>query len=228
MITLHEGDCRDFLPLSADVIITDPPYGVDKHGEMLGQLAPNYHDKGTHTRGYADHNKEKFEELLTPVFDGLIQSVPKGASMIAFCGNRTLHQMMTYAENVGWQVLDILTFPKKATFARATSTLTPCTELAMWVRKPGGTRQINPNRNITNFFDISRGQKLETEHPTTKAQSWMERLVEVFSEPGETILDPFAGSGSTLVAARTLGRNAVGIEVVPEYAKIARDRLALS
>lgn len=65
----------------------------------------------------------------------------------------------------------------------------------------------------------------EASHPTTKPQAWMERIVEVFSEPGDTILDPFAGSGSTLIAAHRMGRSAVGIELMPEYGEIVRERV---
>jgi DNA modification methylase len=221
-VRLIEGDAREFLPIEADVCITDPPYAVDKRGNMLGQLAANYHDKGTHTRGYADHDKVQFGALMVPVFAGVRDSLPPGATMVAFCGNRTFHQMATFAEEAGFQMLDVLVFPKRKTFARSTSTLVPCHEIAMFMRKPGGTRLINPARNIGNVFDLVRPGKGESAHPTTKAQSWMEAIVEVFTEPGEHILDPFAGSGSTLVAAKKLGRLATGIELVPEYAEIAR------
>jgi hypothetical protein len=158
-VRLIEGDAREFLPIEADVCITDPPYAVDKRGNMLGQLAANYHDKGTHTRGYADHDKVQFGALMVPVFAGVRDSLPPGATMVAFCGNRTFHQMATFAEEAGFQMLDVLVFPKRKTFARSTSTLVPCHEIAMFMRKPGGTRLINPARNIGNVFDLVRPGK---------------------------------------------------------------------
>lgn len=224
-VRLLEGDARELLPIQADVCITDPPYAVDKHGRMLGQIAPNYHEKGAHTRGYYDHSRERFEELLMPAFEGIFYSLPKGGLMVAFCGNRTFHEMAYFAEEVGFQMLDVLVFTGGGSFAKSKSMLMPRHELAMLMRRPGPPRPINPERNIGNVFHLPKG-KGESPHPTTKPQSWMERVVEVFSEPGEHILDPFAGSGSTLVAARALGRSATGIEVVPEYAEIARGRIA--
>lgn len=218
------GDCRDLLPIEADVCITDPPYAVDKNGEMLGQIASNYHDKGTHTRGYHDHNREKFEGLLTPAFDGIFRSLPKGGTFFAFCGNRTFAQMVHIAENVGFEMMDIIVFRGGGSFAKSKSMLMPRHELAMYMRRPGGVRHINPEKNITNFWELPK-TKGESEHPTTKPQTWMERAVEVFSNPGDTILDPFAGSGSTLIAADNLGRDAVGIELIPEYGKIAVERI---
>lgn len=224
-VKLLHGDCREFLPIPADVCITDPPYAVDKNGEMLGQIAANYHDKGTHTRGYHDHNFERFVELLKPSFQGVADSLPKGGSFVAFCGNRTYHQMATIAEQTGFEVVDILVFAGGGSFAKAKSTLSPKHELAMFARKKGGVRQINPTRTLTNFFQIPK-TKGESAHPTTKPQSWMRPLVEIFSEPGETILDPYMGSGSTMLAAQSLGRNGVGIELVDEYFRIAKSRIS--
>lgn len=222
------GDCRDILPLPCTVVVTDPPYAVDKRGEMLGQLATNYHEKGTHTRGYADHDPKQYEALMVPSFDAIWRSLPQGGLMVSFAGTRTFHELTYHAATVGFDIIDVLVFPKRKTFARATSTLVPCHELAFFARKPGGAaKQINPNRNIGNVFDLNRPQKSESEHPTTKAQVWMEEVIRVFTTPDDVVLDPFAGSGSTLIAARAQQRSAIGIEVIPEYADLARRRLGL-
>jgi DNA modification methylase len=61
-------------------------------------------------------------------------------------------------------------------------------------------------------------------HPTTKPLELMSWCLSFYPE-AQTILDPFMGSGTTLVAAKLLGRNATGIEISPEYCKIAEDRL---
>lgn len=224
MIQLINGDCRDFLPIEADVCITDPPYGVDRDGNMLGHIATNYHGKGTHTRGYHDHDAARFKELLLPAFDGIYKSLPKGATMFAFCGNRTFAQMVHMAEQAGFQMLDIVVFRGGGSFAKSTSMLSPKHELAMYMRKPGGVRNINPDRKITNFWEIPK-TKAESGHPTTKPQSWMGRVVDVFSQPGDVVLDPFMGSGSTLVAAQSLGRSGVGIELDSGFFEMAQQRL---
>lgn len=224
MLRLRVGDCRDHLPVPADVCITDPPYGVDKHGEMLGHISPNYHDKGTHTRGYSDHDPEQYRLLLEPAFAGIRDSLPAGGTFFSFGGNRTFAQMVTIAERVGFEVLDIIVFRGGGAAAKSTTMLMPRHELAMYARKPGGVRHINPKRNLPNFWEIPKGRG-ESEHPTTKPQSWMKPVVEVFSEPGDVILDPFAGSGSTLVAAASLGRSAIGIEKYESNAVIIRRRV---
>jgi hypothetical protein len=66
----------------------------------------------------------------------------------------------------------------------------------------------------------------KNDHPCPKPEGWMTWAVDLASLEGETILDPFAGSGTTLVAAKKLGRHFLGFEISPEYCEIARDRLA--
>lgn len=65
-------------------------------------------------------------------------------------------------------------------------------------------------------------------HPTQKPLEAIFPLIETFSKPGDIVLDPFAGSGTTLVAAQRLGRRSVGIELDPEYYRTARNRLVLN
>ena len=62
-------------------------------------------------------------------------------------------------------------------------------------------------------------------HPSQKPLKLMSKLIEEYSEPNSIIIDPFAGSGSTLVAAKQLGRNYIGIEISPKYVAIANERL---
>jgi site-specific DNA-methyltransferase (adenine-specific) len=65
----------------------------------------------------------------------------------------------------------------------------------------------------------------KTGHETQKPLTLMEALIRDFTDPGETILDPFAGSGTTLVAAKRLGRSAIGMEMNNDYADAARKRI---
>ena len=62
------------------------------------------------------------------------------------------------------------------------------------------------------------------DHPAPFPIALADRLVRMFSFVGDTVLDPFAGTGSTLVAASSAGRNSVGVEIDPEYVSLARTR----
>lgn len=68
---------------------------------------------------------------------------------------------------------------------------------------------------------------LKSQHPATFAETDIVRLIELFTRPGALVLDPFLGSGSTLMACLMCGRRGVGVELVPKWVRIARGRLAL-
>jgi len=68
---------------------------------------------------------------------------------------------------------------------------------------------------------------LKSQHPATFAETDILRLIELFTRPGALVLDPFLGSGSTLMACLMAGRRGRGIELVPKWVRIARGRLAL-
>lgn len=78
-------------------------------------------------------------------------------------------------------------------------------------------------RSILNFSGAS--MRSERVHPTQKPIELCKYLVQTYTNESDTILDPFMGSGTTLVAAKQLGRNATGIEISEKYCEIARRRL---
>jgi DNA modification methylase len=75
------------------------------------------------------------------------------------------------------------------------------------------------------FYAPICGGSERTKHPTQKPLSIVERMVRISSNEGDTVLDPFLGSGTTLVAAYRLGREATGIEISEEYCELAARRL---
>ncbi len=76
------------------------------------------------------------------------------------------------------------------------------------------------------FFHNKGSNGLPNLHPTTKPLSLMKELVRLFSNENDRILDPFCGSGTTLVAAKDLNRRAIGIEIEEKYCEIAAKRLS--
>lgn len=81
-----------------------------------------------------------------------------------------------------------------------------------------------PKKMISNFFEFSVSGKMPN-HPSPKPIQYMQKLVEKITQSGETIFDPFMGSGTTGVAALQLGRNFIGCEIDPDYFKIAEKRI---
>ena len=70
-----------------------------------------------------------------------------------------------------------------------------------------------------------KSEKWAGKHPTQKPEYLLERIILASTEEGDTILDPFVGSGTTGVVAKRLGRNFIGIDAEEEYLEIAKSRL---
>ena len=81
--------------------------------------------------------------------------------------------------------------------------------------------------SVSVWEDIIRNaEERKPEHPAVFPIELAKRVLEIFTKKGDWVLDPFLGTGATLLAAKSLGRNAIGIEIVGEYVKVAEKRLA--
>jgi site-specific DNA-methyltransferase (adenine-specific) len=79
----------------------------------------------------------------------------------------------------------------------------------------------NKGKMIMNCMDWTKDTKTEKVHPTQKPVDLLERLIEIFTDEGEVVIDPVAGSGSTLIAANNKGRKAFGFEIKKNFFKDA-------
>jgi len=87
------------------------------------------------------------------------------------------------------------------------------------------TKTITDQYFPTSILEISNANQRAKIHPTQKPVALMEYLIKTYTNEGDTVLDFTMGSGTTLLAAKNLNRNAVGIEISPEYCEIAKSRL---
>ncbi len=96
-----------------------------------------------------------------------------------------------------------------------------------WVLRPQEDPRCFPPESDTWYVARVCGTfKERTNHPCQMPEAVLERIIAVSSNPGDLVLDPFAGSGTTLAVAKRLGRRYLGIELSPEYAERVRERLA--
>jgi site-specific DNA-methyltransferase (adenine-specific) len=197
--TLYLGDCLDVLPHLpvADVLITDPPYSAKTHAGARGRGATT---GGAHILvDFEAFTGEHFAEVVLPAMTAkarrwsvvftdwsLARHVDEGQiiRMGVWVKNDPAPQFTGDRPGTGWESLMLLHPPGRK-------------------RWNGGGRPAVWRSNIC---------KNGNEHPTQKPDDLMLALVRDFSEPGEVILDPFMGSGSTGVAALRAGRAFVGIE----------------
>ncbi|PSP91854.1 methyltransferase [Halobacteriales archaeon QS_4_66_20] len=110
-------------------------------------------------------------------------------------------------------------------------------EYILLFRKPGSYRSPSTAERILSLIEADRHQKMfrqlwddikgqpQTDHPAPFPAELAERLIRMFSFVGDTVLDPFAGSGSTAVGASRCGRNSVSVELEEEYFEVAKKRI---
>ena len=130
-----------------------------------------------------------------------------------------------------WIINDVIWFKRNATPLLSKNRLAPSTEL-IWIASKtkkyffdyDTAKMINGGKQMRNLWEINAQRHL-TSHPTEKPEILLERIILLGSKEGDTILDPFTGSGTTGVVAKRLKRNFIGFEISPEYFEIADKRI---
>jgi DNA methylase len=213
-VTLYHGDCRQVTEwLSADVLITDPPYG---RGWTSGQGLKNSHGRG---RGSVPHggiagDKDTSTRDAALALWGDRPGVVFGDLMLTPPARTA--QVLIYAKP-----LDAGVKGARAGFRRDAEAIYL---VGPWAAGVGGESSIITTRALVAG---PTGGATRYGHPHVKPQDVMQRLILRCTEDSpKAIADPFAGSGSTLVAAKALARWAVGVEIDERYCEIAARRLS--
>lgn len=196
-IVLYLGDCREVLPtIAADVVITDPPYNRGKQ----------YGDR-------VDDARTDYESWCREWF-GLL-----GAATIAFtCGHRNVG-MWCRIQDPDW----IICWFKPAALSASPFGVCNWEPILFW----GDTKMSRGARvDVIRAGILPIPQSTLNGHPCPKPDQWAVGLVEMLSDPRDVVLDPFAGSGTTLVAAKRLGRRAIGIEIEERFCESTARRLS--
>jgi len=204
-ITIYHGDCREVLPaLVYDVAITDPPYGVEFKGKAT---------KWTRPGGGYSAISDTSDEIYAIVLPIVRELVADGKRAVITPGRRC---MFRYPEP---KTAGAIFYPSGAGMNSWGFT---CSQPIYYYGKDPylATRQgSRPDSFSTTEAAPPNG------HPCPKPLGTMRWLVRRGSLHGETVLDPFMGSGTTLVAALNEGRRAIGIEIEERYCEIAAKRL---
>lgn len=234
-VKLFLGDCREVLPTldRVDVVITDPPYSDYVHSKSRrgGASAPARDGRGNFPKCSFARVKEFGFDSLTP---DLRELVARECSrvvhrwVLVFSDVESSHLWredlmqagLDYARTGAWHKLGATPQFTGDRPAVGFEAITICHPKGRKRWNGGGTHAIWSVPIVLND-----GGCEERVHTTQKPVDLIARLVSLFSDENETILDPFAGSGTTLAAAKRLGRKAIGIEVDERYCEIAARRL---
>jgi len=207
--TLYLADCLTIIPAAPDagVLVTDPPYGVGL-GQHKG--ATDQRSRELARSGYVnfDDSPENFSSLIVPRLREGIATTVRG---LVFCAGTKMWELPV-PDCVGGVFL--------AAGAGRTAWGFQCLSHFLLY---GQCPDLNLGAKPTAWASSASAKK--NGHPCPKPVEWMIRAVALASRDGETVVDPFMGSGTTGIACLQMDRRFIGIESDPGYFEIARRRI---
>jgi DNA modification methylase len=205
---LIHGDCIQVLSqqeaASVDFVLTDPPYVV------------NFRDRAGRSVANDDNS-----DWLRPAFAQIYRVLKPNSLCVSFYGWNRIHLFTDAWHEAGFRLAGHIVFRKS--YASSTGFMQYQHESAYLLAKGRPQLPANPISDVLEYRYT--GNKL---HPTQKPVCILKPLIETFCPPDGVVLDPFAGSGSALVAAKQLGRRSLGIEISAHHHKTATARLDLT
>ena len=209
-ITIYHGDCRDVLPTlePVDMVLTDPPYGIagTQNTKTRARGQKNNYTMFADSPEYTAKTGVWAVEWL--VARGIRCIVTPGNKCVCMYPNPDSFGCFYQPASVGLQ-----------SWGRADAQ-----PILYYGRSIHGGRSL-PSQ-VCSWVLTEHPPKDARGHPCPKPIGAWARLLRAGSAPGETVIDPFMGSGTTLRAAKDLGRKAVGIEIDERYCEIAAKMLA--
>lgn len=214
---------KKFKPGRIDCIVTDPPFGVDNKSNMATtQAGKKYARKIAN-----DESPEKAIEVFTSVFTNLEPALKPTADVYIFTSYQVLSDWLVFTDDLlskfGYKRKAVITWEKDGPgMGDLESPWGMGIEFILFFQR-GRSERNSKRRNSVLHIPQLRPDKLI--HPHEKPLPLLETLIKASTREGDFIVDPFAGSGSTVRAARNVNRNAIGIEYDEMNASIAKKAL---
>lgn len=214
---LARGDAVEWLRTlpsgSVDLVITDPPYeSLEKH-RAVGTTTRLKQSKASSNQWFSVFPNARFGELFAEVY----RVLQKNSHFYLFCDQETMFVAKPIAEEVGFKFWKPLVWDKvkigMGYHYRARY------EFVLFFEK--GKRKLAD----LGIADVITAPRVHGGYPTEKPVAVADVLIRQSSEPGSVVIDPFSGSGSTGVAAVTLGRHFRGSDVADDALDLTRQRL---
>ena len=233
------GDSLDILKTledsCVDLVFADPPYGLAK-SKGLGW---KYSKHVTLQEAWDIFTKDEFFEFNLKWITEIVRVLrPSGSLWV--CGSfHNIYQLGFILQHLNLKINNsIVWFKPNAQPNITTRMFTESTEHLIWAVKNHSKQKwvfnydlmksLNQGKQMRNMWSIPltpKSEKWAGEHPTQKPIELLKRVIVSSSKEGDTILDPFLGSGTTSVVAEYYGRNSIGIEKNKEYLEVIRRRL---
>ena len=185
----------------ADATVTDPPYGI------------NYQ---------SNYRSEKFDTLANDdrILDGWIAPAMRNSRgwLIFFCAWQRLDEWMQVGSRIG-KLTNLLIWKKSAAMGDLSGSFSPTFEVALAYNRG---QKLAGNGRPSAVLEHRGEAGVNFEHPTTKPVGLLAEIIQATSHG--SVLDPFLGSGTTLIAADQLGRKCYGLEISPAYCDVIVNR----
>ncbi|MBN2755163.1 MAG: site-specific DNA-methyltransferase [Candidatus Goldbacteria bacterium] len=250
-----QGDCLEVLSGKIDkgtinLVYADPPYNLSGNGLNL----TNNKTGGAFYKVNEKWDKWDTDDYFAFSFNwikGVYEVLKEGGSLYISCSQHNIAEIILNAKRAGFKLNNIITWYKtnampnitKRTFTHSTEYVCWFVKGKKWVFNYNEVKKFNPNktkdgqdkqmRDFLDFIELPvlqgkeriRGSKGRAAHPTQKPERLLELIIKASSNPGDVVLDPFFGTGTTGAVAAKLGRNWIGIEANSKYVKMAEKRL---
>lgn len=218
---------------SIDLILTDPPYGLQPHAKARGgeRWALSFRKNSINTSEWDSLSDTDFAKLINDLMAESYRVLKKGGAMVTFCSTQKTADVLAAGQKAGlyyktfgaWHKTNPLPRNMKIDFLHSV-------EMWGYFLKDAKTGTFNgegkPVHDLVSFpVAMGKERKAGGGHIAQKPVKLMEHFVRLLSNPGEIILDPFMGTGTTGVAALRLGREFIGVEKDEKYFATAKARL---
>lgn len=220
----------------AQLVIADIPYNL---AENAYASSPSWYVGGDNKNGESKKAKSAFfdtdgyfriPEYMHFCSKMLIKEpkeVGKAPAMIVFCAFEQMQQIIEYGKKYGFMKSYPLVFVKNYSgqVLKANMKIVGATEYAVVLYRDKLPKFNNNNRMIFNWFKWERDTQTPKIHPTQKPVQLLKQLIEIFTDEGDVVIDPCAGSGSTLRACAEINRSCYGFEIKKDYYKQAKQKI---
>lgn len=218
------------------LLIADVPYNI---GVNAYASNPMWYKGGDNTNGESEYAATEFfdtdknfkpAEFMHFCSQMLIKEPKekgKAPCMIIFCAFDQQMYFIELGKRYGFNHYINLVFRKNysAQVLKANMKIVGNCEYGVLLYRDKLPKFNNHGRMIFNCIDYQRDTKTPKIHPTQKSVPLLEFLIETFTDPGDVVIDPCAGSGTTLLAAGNLGRRAYGFEIKKDFYKEAKEKI---
>lgn len=228
LINDHFQNYKVYQIPKAQLIIADIPYNL---GNYAYASNPSWYKDGDNKNGeselagkeFFDTDKDfrpaEFMHFCSTMLRKEPKEIGQAPCMIVFCEFEQQFSLIELAKRYGLNNYINLVFRKNfsAQVLKANMKVVGNCEYALLLYREKLPKFNNNGKMVFNCMDWVKDNDTEKIHPTQKPVKLLERLIEIFTDPGDVVIDPVAGSGTTLIAAENLGRKSYGFEIKKNF-----------